>query len=141
MGDNVRELASGRVLIERQASREEAEAVRRVLRDANVNLELAPSDTEYRGAEFPWETIIEVSPIAGFLLQLGAEGAKALVEEIRRARRPGPGNVRMRDPALRQLVLLTEDLPEEAWEQLRRLPKQLQGVLIYDRDKGQWVRA
>lgn len=138
------------VYLEVEASAEEVAAVEQALREAGID---APVEAAYmrKGiGDFPWILQISGAAIAlffaGFLPAVGVDawkGLKALIVKLYEARagsRAPKGVVILIDEPTHEWILIREDLPDEAWQQLltMEIPTTKSGQLRWDDKARAW---
>lgn len=144
------------VLMESTAPSGDVEAVRKVLRQAGLDLPVFAS-LERRGlGDLPWYLLV-VAPLAKFgwtfagavAQRLGertgdaiADSLSTLVRQLWRSRTGREGRMELEDSPTKVRITLTYDLPDEAYQALRRVDlaqPELQGnVLVFDPVSGEW---
>jgi hypothetical protein len=144
------------VLMESTAPWEEVEAVRKVLREAGLDLPVHAS-LERRGlGDLPWYLLL-VAPLARFgWTFVGAVGQRlgertgdaiadslpTLIRQLWQSRTGREGRMELEDTLTKARIMLTDDLPDEAYQALRRVDltqPELQGnVLVFDPVSVEW---
>jgi hypothetical protein len=145
------------VLMESGAPPGEVEAVRDALHDVGLDLPVDASLVRRSLGELPWYLLL-VAPLARFGWTFAGKVAERLGERtgdavanslsllVRRLwqSRSGPeGRMELEDSLTKTRIMLTEDLPDEAYDALRQIDlseTKLQGnVLVFDRASGKWL--
>ncbi len=135
------------VVLDRWASEEDKQAVEDLFAEFGIPTSMLVHLQESEGEFVAWLVSILVSPAPALLTIFGAAVAKHLADDTYEASRrfvirlwqsrkahAGPsGAVVLRDDQLEIEILLEEDLPQEAYQELERLDR---GAL----KPGDWVR-
>jgi hypothetical protein len=145
------------VLMESTTPPDEVEAVRKVLRDAGLDLPVDASLERRSLGDLPWYLLL-VAPLVKFgwtfagkvAERLGertgdaiADTLPMLVRRLWQARTGPEGRMELEDSLTKARIVLTDDLPDEAYHALRRVDltqPELQGnVLVFDPVSGKWL--
>lgn len=126
-----------------------SEDLRRELEDAfaEVGIEVEVGSGVAKGVVVPDWVLYVGTPVLGALISRLTDDAvdklKRLVKSVFRAMHPAgtPGAVDLRIRDAKAAVILTDDLPDEAYRKLLRepLPRHTQsGELRWDSERGEW---
>lgn len=141
------------VLLEREATDEEVEAVQTAFDEAGVPAVVEANITRKSTGELPWVVLIVEAGagalFGGLLAAAGADawkGLKQLVGNLYEARRKGKsprGAVVLTLIEPHEDLLLREDLPDTAWQQLFHMhfTETESGQLQWDPDSQSWKDA
>ncbi len=139
---------SSSVMMDRGASAEEIEAVRRVFSEVGVQATIRASYAQL--SELPPWMVMALLPLTAFLTGLGAEAGKdayqrlkGLVKALHAARaasRQPPGNVVLEDADSHAQIALSPKLPDEAFRKLFDLDVDSlpSGPVHFDVERGEW---
>jgi hypothetical protein len=145
------------VLMENTAPPDEVAAVRKVLREAGLDLPVEASLARRSLGDLPWHLLL-VAPLAKFgwtyagkvAEKLGertgdaiADSLAALVKRLRQSRTGPEGRMELEDSVTEARIVLTDDLPDEAYHALREIdltqPEFQGNVLVFDPSSGKWL--
>jgi hypothetical protein len=145
------------VIMESGAPPREVEAVRQVLHDAGLDLPVDANLVRRSLGDLPWYLLL-VAPAAKFgwtyagavAGRLGertgdaiANSLSTLVRRLRQSRSGPEGRIELEDSLTKTRIMLTEDLPDEAYDALREIdlnePKFQGNVLVFDLESGKWL--
>ena len=138
------------ILLEMEAPSQEVADVEEVARREGIRGSVRPSLIRLSQGELPWVVIL-LDPVAilfsAFLKGAGQEAGrdaykrlKSLVSRLYNARRNRNGSVTVEDFETSTYIVLSDDLPEEAYRQLAELGlEQLKGgYWVWDYERNQW---
>jgi hypothetical protein len=133
--------------LEAEASDEDLRAIERVFDEAGTPAIVHASIERRSVGDLPWAILI-TAPLAAFLAGLGAAAGndawralKAFVHrvyEVRRRPDRADGAIRVDDGA--RTVILSEAMPDEAYERLAAGELSETGYYVWDTDRGCWRR-
>jgi hypothetical protein len=145
------------VLMESAAPPGEVEAVREVLRDVGLDLPVDASLARRSLGDLPWYLLL-VAPLAKFgwtfagkvAERLGertgdalANSLSMLVRRLWQSRSGADGRMELEDSVTKTRIMLTEDLPDEAYDALRQIdltqPELRGNVLLFDPATATWL--
>ena len=143
------------VLMDGEASPDEVTAVEEVFKEEGIGASVRATYFRKSLDELPW--VIFISGVAFVLildfLRAAAQGAgreagrdayqglRRLVSRLYAARQNKPGSVIYKDTETRTIIVLQEDLPQEAYRLLTEMgPDKLNGGnWIWDFDQNRWI--
>ena len=144
------------IILDSDASDSEVEAVKAVLREEGINGSVKGTLESRSLGEDPWVIILYIQVAyflkgftKGFATTLGEEAARDVYQGLRRVvsrlsriRGKSNGCVELCDDNTRTHVILTPDLPEEAYKQLaQKSVEQLKGgYWTWDSNLKEWRR-